>query len=153
MPDFDAIAQAVAARYAAAQVTPPAGLSNIRLATADLPQKLVVGRSTFRPVVLVFPDEGSLAPSSGYQRQGEIRFKVRFYLVRSVDLARETNALRRWLTVLVDQHKTSMQLGGLVTWCRTVGWRLALLPYAGVTFAGIELDVSVGTIEGWAVTA
>jgi len=153
MPDFDAIAAAIATRYAPAQVTPPAGLQNIRSSSADLPQAINSGRALLRPVVLVFPDQGELTPSSGGLRRGVSRWLVRFYLTISKDLPRETNALRKWLTVLVDQHKTSLQLGGTVVAVRTLSWRIALLPYAGRMYAGIELGVETITDDTWSPIA
>lgn len=147
MPDFNAIAEAVAARYAPGQVTPPAGLDNVRQATADLPQAI-----TKTPVVLIYPDSGELAPGNG-TRLGEHRFLARFYFGLTRNLERETNACRRWLTVLVDQHGAAAQLAGLVAVVRTVDWRIGQMDYAGKTYTGIELGLQVVTSEAWTPTA
>jgi hypothetical protein len=143
--DVDAISTALAARYAPAQVTPPAGLTNVRKATADLPQAL--GQM---PIVLVFPDSGALDTGSG-SRTGLHRFVVRFYFGLARNLARETNACRKWLTILLDQLKTggAVQLGGLADNCEVVDWRIGDLRYAGKIYAGVELGVNVTTSEGW----
>ncbi|HET7031111.1 MAG TPA: hypothetical protein VFI34_11415 [Candidatus Limnocylindrales bacterium] len=142
--DVDAISSAIAARYAPAQVTPPATLTNVRVATSDLPDELGP-----LPAVLVVPDSGSLAPGNG-TRVGEHVWLVRFYLDRVGDLPRQMNVLRRWVGVLVDQHRTGMQLGGLVVYVRTIGWAIRILPFQGSDYAGIELRLAVGTVEAWA---
>lgn len=147
MPDFDAIAAAVALRYAAAQVTPPAGMQNIRRSSADLPQALTVF-----PVVLVFPDAGTFDPGNG-TRIGTSSWIVRFYYSLARDLARETNALRKWLKVLVDQHLAGVQLGGIVVSTRTFTWKIGQMTYGGKEYSGIELGVAVVTSEPWTPTA
>lgn len=153
--DIDATAAAIAAKYAA--LTPPTGYQAVRLATADLPQHLTPGRGSDtvkpRPVVLVFPDQATLIPGSGQQRVTDARFLVRFYYAVQRDLARETNALRKWLTVLQDAHKQGLTLGGTVTYCRTVGWRIGTLRYADRDYSGVELQVAVGAAEPWSPTA
>lgn len=151
MPDMDAIAAAIAARYAAAAITanggPPAGLTNVRKSTADLPQAL-----SAMPAVLVFPDHGEL--DGGHQtRLGTHDFLVRFYFGVSRNLARETNACRKWLTILLGQHLAALQLGGLVVRVYVATWRIAALPYAGKTYTGIELGVRAVTSEPWSPTA
>lgn len=146
--DFDAIAAAIAARFAPGQVVPPGTLTNIRKATADLPQAL--GQM---PVVLVFPDQGAMDTGAG-TRAGLHEFIVRFYFGLTRNLARETNACRKWLSVLVDQLKTggAVQLGGLVANAEVATWRIGQLDYAGKTYSGIELRVRVTTTEGWTPT-
>lgn len=145
--DVDAIGQAIAARYAPANVTPPAGLTNVRKATADLPQAI-----TAVPIVLVFPDSGELAPGNG-TRLGNATWYVRFYFGVSRNVARETNACRRWLSVLLDQHRTVLALGGLVTAVRTVGWKVGLLDYGSKRYFGIELRIQVVTSEPWSASS
>lgn len=143
--DWQAISAALAARYAPAAVTPPAGLEQIRSSTADLPQEI-----TALPAVLVFPDSGAFDTGDG-TRAGLHRFLVQFYLTQTVDLSRETNRCQKWLGVLADQLRTggAVQLGGLVDNCELATWRIALITYAGMTHAGIELGVNVTTSEGW----
>lgn len=147
MPDFDAIAAAVALRYAAAQVTPPAGFTNVRLATADLPNAL-----TALPAVLVFPDQGSFETGNG-TRTGTHDFLVRFYLGAPKSLARDMVKLRKWLTVLVGQHLAGMQLGGLVVRVVINRWKIGMMTYGVVEYSGIELGVRVITSEPWSPTA
>lgn len=145
--DVDAIAVAVAARYAPAQVTPPVGLTNVRRSTADLPQAL-----NAMPAFLVFPDSGTLNPGNG-TRTGKATFLGRFYFGLARNLARETNALRKWLTVLLGQHSTGVQLGGTVVSIRTVSWKIGQMSYAGKEYSGIELGLEVVTSEPWTPTA
>lgn len=145
MTDFDAVSTALAARYAPGVVVPPAGLQNIRKSVSDLPQGL--GQM---PIVLVFPDAGALDTGDG-TRTGLHRFIVRFYFGLTRNLARETNACRKWLTVLADQLKAggAVQLGGLVANCELVTWRIGVMEYMGKRYSGIELGVDVTTTEGW----
>lgn len=143
--DVNAISTALAARFAPGQVVPPAGLTNVRKSTADLPQGL-----TQMPIVLVFPDSGALDTGGG-TRAGLHRFVVRFYFGLARNLARETNGCRKWLTVLLDQLKTggAVQLGGVVDNAEVADWRIGRMDYQGKTYAGIELGVNVTTSEGW----
>jgi len=153
MPDFDAIGVAIAARYAPAAITanggPPAGLTNVRKSTADLPQAI-----SAVPIVLVFPDHGELGSIAygGGTRAGEHDFRIQFLFGLTRNLARELNACRKWLTILVDQHKSSLALGGLVVNVRTLTWRLGTIPYQGKTYTGIELGVRAWVSEPWQPT-
>jgi len=149
MPDFDAIAVALAGRFSSANVTPPVGFQNIRVATADLP-----GQMTVLPAVLIFADNGDFQTGNG-QRQGGHQFTARFYLTEAGlgDLPRDMPVLRKWLTVLVDQYKLAAQLGGIVSSCRLMTWKIGIMDYAGVTYSGIEMGVHVVTNEGWAAVS
>lgn len=147
MPDYSAVAAAIAARYAPAQVTPPAGLVNVRSSSADLPQALDA-----LPCFLVFTDQGNLDPGNG-TRLGSSNFLGRFYFAEAGDLARSTNAIVKWLTVLVGQHLTSLQLGGLVVAVRTRRWKIGTMNYAGKDYDGLELGLEAITSEPWSPTA
>lgn len=147
--DVDAIAGAIATRFAAAQVTPPAGYANVRSSTADLPNQIAA-----TPAVLVFADSGTFSTGNG-TRTGLATFVVRFYFAPTIDGTREQAALRAWATVLVDQLRGAVQLGGLAGVARATvdAWRLGILRYGTVDYAGIELGLSVATTEAWAATA
>lgn len=148
--DYNAIAVALAARFAPAQVTAPATLHNIRLSTADIPNQLPGAL----PVVLVFPVEGTIETGGGTSLDSSTWF-VRFYYAQTGDLKRDSVALRKWLTVLVGQLRTSVQLGGL-TGVKTVkvsGWRLVILEYQGQFYSGIELTVDVRAEKTWLAVA
>lgn len=145
MPDFDVIGTALAAAYGPGQMTPPAGLEDVRGSSASLPNALN-GTSQ----VLVFPDSGTFA-SGGGSRLGLHVFFVRFYLRVTKDLNRETNECRKWLTVLTGRLRTAVQLGGTtsVVAARVVGWRIGSMRYGRITYTGVELRVEVETAEGW----
>ena len=147
MPDYDAVATALAARYAPGLMSPPSGQGALRLSTATLPQQASV-----LPAVYVFPDSGTLQ----YQpngRQGDAVFKLQFLYSMGVDMARDSVGLRKWLGVLIDQLRGATQLGGTVAAARVTAWRTAKITYGGDEFNGIELEVSVVTVEGWSATA
>lgn len=147
--DVDAIATALAGRFASGAVTPPAGYGNVRSSTADLPNQI-----SATPAVLVFADSGVFATGNG-TRTGESTYTVRFYFAPTLDGTREQAALRKWATVLVDQLRGAVQLGGLagVTRATVDAWSIGILRYGTVDYAGIELGVTVGTSEAWAAVA
>lgn len=145
--DVDAMATAIAARYAPGVLTPPAGLVDIRQATADLP-----GSITKVPVVLVFVEEGAFRVGGG-TRLGSHRWIARFYFGVTRNLERELNACRKWLKPLLDAHLVAIQLGGLVEVVRTDSYRIGQMDYAGRTYTGIELGIGLTTSEAWTPTA
>ncbi len=147
MTDFDAIGTALAARFAPAQVTPPATYTNVRSATADIPNQL-----SALPCVVVFPESGEFRTGNG-SRLGDHDFLVRFYYASTLDLTRDANALRKWATVLVDQLRLSVQLGGAVDRATVDAWTMGLQTYAGTTYSGIELRVHVVKSEAWVAVA
>lgn len=159
MPDFDAINTALVARFAAAQVTAPAGgYDTIRVATGNLP-----GQMTPLPTVLVFPDSGTMDQKMGGKRDSTNMFTVRFYYNQTGDAERDFPGLRKWLDVLCDQLALSVQLGGLtwtsadrqgeVTRVKVDGWKIGILTYANVQYSGIELTVSVVVNESMTMVA
>ncbi len=147
MPDFDAIAVALAARFAPAQVTAPTGYDPITISSGDLPESMYP-----TPCVLTFPETGTFRyfPS---KRDSTHIFTVRFYFNQTGDLERDMIALRRWLTVLVYQLKVATQLGGIVTGARVMTWKMGTLTYASTQFSGLELGVEVSVNEGWVAVA
>lgn len=147
MSDMLAIAAAVAGRYDAAQMTAPTGYDPIRYATHLPPNQMGP-----LPCVLVFADEGDWDAGNG-TRLGVHQFTVRFYYDQTLDLPRAQAALLSWLTVLGDQHKASITLGGTVVAVSTVSWKLGQMPYAGEDYVGLEFRVRVVTSEGWGATA
>lgn len=158
MPDYDAINTALVARFAPAQVTAPVGYRAIRTATGDLP-----GQMTPLPTVLVFPDHGTYDQKMGSKRDSTSVFIVRFYYNQTGDAERDYVGLRKWLDVLSDQLRASVQLGGLtwssgvrqgeVTRVKVDDWKIGILTYAGVQYSGIELNVSVVVNESMTMVA
>ena len=109
LPDFDAIGVALAARYAPAAVTPPAGgYVNIRSSSAYPTAALGP-----LPCVLVLPFEGTFESGNG-KREGSLDWKVRFYFAQTGTPEKDAKALLKWLTVLVDQTKAAVQLDAAV---------------------------------------
>lgn len=158
MPDFDAINTALVARFAPAQVTPPAGYRAIRLATGELP-----GQMTPLPTVLVFPTSGRYDQKAAGKRDSMNTFTVRFYYNQTGDAERDYVGLRKWLDVLSDQLRASVQLGGL-TWTSGVrqgevtratvdDWKIGILTYANTQYSGIELTVTVLVNESLSMVA
>jgi hypothetical protein len=145
--DFDAIATALAARYAPGLMSPPSGLGALRLSTATLPQQVTV-----TPAILVFPDAGTFEYGAS-TRQGEAMFRLQFFYSMGVDMARDSVALRKWAGVLCDQLRGAAQLAGIVASARVSSWKTAKLTYAGDEFNGIELDVTIVTTEAWTATS
>jgi hypothetical protein len=145
--DFDAVAVALAARYAPGVMSPPAGQAALRLSTATMPQQVTV-----TPVILVFPDSGTFEYGSS-TRQGDALFKLQFLYSMGVDMARDSVALRKWAGVLADQLRGAAQLGGIVASARVSGWRTVKITYGGDEFNGIELDVAIVTTEAWTATS
>lgn len=147
MPDITAISVALAARFAAGQVTPPAGLTNIRSSTASPPNQLPQ-----TPCVIAFPIEGDFRTGQG-TRLGAGQWIVRFYYAQTGDILRDSVALQKWSTVLVDQLKLAVQLGGIVARATVDHWKIGIVAYAGKDYSGIELNVEIVTTEPWAAVA
>jgi hypothetical protein len=147
--DFDVIGTALAARYAPAQVTPPTGYDNIRGSAVDLPNQMLP-----LPAVLVFLDAGTFRTGNGTRLGGHDWF-VRFYYNQTGDLERDMTALRKWNTVLADQLKASVQLGGSQYVARVTveSYQVGTMQYAKEDYSGIEYRVHVTTTEPWAATA
>lgn len=150
--DVGAIAEALAARYTAGALpATPAGADGIRSSSANIPNQLPA-----RPCVLVFPDQGALDAGGGI-RIGQLTWFVRLYYdeVGGGDLERDSDELRDWLSLFLDQHKAQVHLGlaATVQATRTTGYRLGVLRFAGVDYTGLELRVETITTEPWDATA
>lgn len=145
--DYLGDADAIAALYPS--LTPPAGLTAIREATARPP---TTPGST--PAVYVTLDESKLETGNGV-RAGVSVYLARFYFAEAADLARDSAALAAWATVLVDVLKDHVQLDGRtnVARCVTDGIKIGLLPYSGRFYAGIEQRIKLTTSEAWLGTS
>lgn len=144
--DTLAIAQALAARFAPAQVTPPTGLQNIRLSTERLPDLI-----SMPPTVLVFPPEEQFSYTPG-SRQSVQDWPIRFYQAQTSTAGRTVEELYAWRPVLIGQLLPNSQLGqsgsGGVAWAAIVAARIGALTYAEVEFNGIEMVARVRLAEG-----
>lgn len=144
---YDTIAAAIAARFAAAQLTAPTGYATIRSSTANAP-----GAIGPTPAVVVSLDQGEFDTGNSTRKGGQSWF-VRFYFDQTSDLERTEPAIRKWLDVLIGQLKASVQLAGIVDRCVIGAFRVGVLAYGGVDYTGAELTVYTATSEGWAATA
>lgn len=149
------IADALALRFAPANVTPPTGYRNIAASTARLQNNLANV-----PFVAIFPPEpGEIEVTiGGGRRVTVIPFRVRFHFDRaSGDLSKITTALYEWAEVLFDQLTTSSKLGlggapGVMKSTPTTGPGFAVLPYAGTEYDGIEWIVTVWYEDAYLMT-
>lgn len=143
--DVQAIAQALAARFAPANVTPPSGLQNIRVSTEYLPDFI-----TSPPTVLVFPPEEQFSYTPG-SRQSVQDWPIRFYEAQVTGPGRTVDRLYRWRSVLIGQLLDQTQLGESadgVAWVGIVAARIGTLTYGEVEFQGIEMVARVRLAEG-----
>lgn len=144
--DMQAIAQALAARFAPANVTPPSGLTNIRQSTEKLPDLIAMP-----PTVLVFPPEESFSYTPG-SRQAVQEWPIRFYERQVNGPGRTVEDLYRWRSVLVGQLLPNSQLGqsgsGGVAFAVIVSDRIGTLEYGGLQYQGIEMVARVRLAEG-----
>lgn len=143
--DVQAIAQALAARFAPANVTPPSGLQNIRVSTEYLPDFI-----TSPPTVLVFPPEEQFSYTPG-SRQSVQDWPIRFYEAQVTGPGRTVDRLYRWRSVLIGQLLDQTQLGESadgVAWVGIVAARIGTLTYGDVEFQGIEMVARVRLAEG-----
>jgi hypothetical protein len=146
-----AIADGLALRFAAANVTPPTNpvttvaYPNIRESTARLPNNL-----TAFPCVEVYPPapgESDMTYMSGLRRSEHL-FTVRFYLGKSSgDLERDMVALYLWWGVLIDQIHAAMKLGigPPVLKAIPMSSGIGIHEYGGIEYAVIELSVQITT--------
>ena len=146
--DYTAIATALAARYAAAQMTAPTGYSAIRLSTFQPPEDVPP-----LPCVIVFPPELGTFESGNGTRTGAHDWTVRLMYDQAGDLARQSAALLLWASVFVDQLKASVTLSGTVVTAVLTGYRIGFFSYADKMYAGIEGIVHIVTSEAWSATA
>lgn len=150
--DFNAIAQAIATRFSAANITPPSGEQDVRLATEALPQTVLL-----EPTVLVFPPEpgGVEFSYAASVRSGIAVYPVRFYLYKVRDNARNATLLLKWLGSLYDQLTGQVHLGlsSYVTHAVVRNIGVARMTYGGEEFDGIQLDVEVHFWEALSAVA
>jgi hypothetical protein len=141
--DLSAIASALADRYAADLIVPPAGYTDPGTATHQLPNAI-----TSTPTAVVFPPEGEFSYAV-MKRSGNLDFPVRFYIAPTADLPRATQAMYDWAGVLLDrlQGRYDLDLSPTVTHAVTSELRFGKLEYAGAEYVGVEFVVRVHTEE------
>jgi hypothetical protein len=146
--DFDAQGVALAARFSAANCPAPAGgYQAIRYASNYPPAAVTV-----LPCVLVLPSEGELQSGNG-KRESGAEWRVLFFYAQVGTPEKNYKALGKWLGVLVDATKASVQLGGTVETALVTGWSVKTLTWGDVEYDGIELGVHIEAHESWLATA
>ena len=144
--DVAAIASALAARFAAAAITPPSGYNDPATATHELPNAI-----TTTPTALVFPPEVNYS-YSGHKRSTNLIFPVRFYIAQTSDRPRGMAALYAWLGVLVDQLESQFDLGlssSGTTHAVILSSTAGTGEYAEKEYAVIEFEVGVHHESGY----
>lgn len=136
MADLLAIADAIAARYAA--------IPGIRLATGRPPNAVPV-----TPAVVVWPMSGDVTFSGG-RMLGVHDYRVALYYATATGdmpryLAGLSELLGPCLTALAGQAK--LGLAPTVTKALVTDWEAAVLTYAGAEYAGAQLTARVWTEE------
>lgn len=143
--DMTAIASAIATRFGAAAITPPAGYTDPGTAVWQMPTAI-----TSTPTAVVFPPEGTFSYAA-FRRSGNLEFPVRWYIAPTDDLPRATKKMYDWAGVLLDQLEAAyeLDLAPTVTHATVSGVRFGRLEYAGQEFTGIELAVFVHVEEAF----
>jgi hypothetical protein len=100
----------------------------------------------------VFLDDGDIEYFPG-KRDSTFSWVIRFYYNQTGDLERDSVALRKWATVLIDRLQGAVQLGGIVTSAHVTGFGVMLLGYAGIQYTGLEIRVEVITNDAWVAVA
>lgn len=142
------IADALATKYLAANLTAPTGYPAMRHSTARLPNAIPTS-----PWVLVMLPEGELTLGSG-QLDYSLEYHVLFHFAKHTgDLARDMTAMLAWIGVLVSATWSDMDLG--VTGIRkayTTNFKLAVFTYGGDEYYGWDITVVVDFYEAQAFT-
>jgi len=146
--DLTAIASAIAVRFAAAAITPPAGYTEPGTATHLLPNAIA---ST--PTAVVFPPEGEFSYNA-QMRTGNLVFPMRWYIADTSDMPRATDAMYAWGSVLIDQLESQydLDLAPIVTHAVIGILSFGKLEYADLEYSGIEYPVTVHIEEAFTPT-
>lgn len=141
-----AIAQALAARFAPGTMTVPSGLVDVVASTEVLPP--AIGAT---PTVLVFPPTERFSYSPGTRKSAQ-EWRVVFYLAQTGDVGAAITTLYQWHDVLIERLIGRVQLGqsgsGGVAHAELVGARTGRVTYNEAEYVGIELAIGVGLSEG-----
>lgn len=136
------IADALATKFLAANLTAPSGYPAIRHSTARLPNAIPTS-----PWVLVMPPDGEHVYGSGVVTR-ELTFKVRFHYAKHTgDLARDITGLLSWLGVLLAATDTQYTLGLTATQhvksALPAEHKFQVFVYGGDEYYGWEIDWKV----------
>lgn len=140
--DIDAIAEALALRYAS--LTPPTGEPAIRGSTSHPPNAL-----SGTPYIVVWTEGGEVTYGGGGIRQGETEFDVRFYLDIVGDLPRQMARTQKWIGVLLDatHGATKLTLAPVVDKAIPTTWTVDVFGYGDKRYEGISITVRVWTTD------
>lgn len=146
--DLTAIASAVATRFNATAITPPAGYNDPGTAVYELPSAI-----TTTPTAIVFPPDIELSHWAGYHRSANVDFIVRWYIA-PLETVRGTKAMYDWASVLLNQLQSQfdLDLTPTVTHAIVTGGRFGKLEYAGIEYFGMEVPVRVHVEEAFTPT-
>jgi hypothetical protein len=144
MSDLEAIAQAIATRFSATNVTPPTGYPAIVDSTEQLPNQIAN-----TPVVLVFPPEETMPGEGSRLLTIHQEWPVRLYLYQRADQPRRMTDLYKWRNSLYLQvmGQTHLGLPTYVAQARVTRIAIVGFEYAKVEYDGIELTVEVSIAE------
>lgn len=149
--DFKAVADAIAVRFGPTVVTAPSGETNVRLATAALPDAINV-----EPAVLVFPAEIDFGYGPSL-RKAVARFPVRFYIYKIRDENRNSTLILKWMTALYATiggqsdgaaHLTLSTYVNMAKMGNVVPGELIYPRDNGTRYHGLEWEVIVNLGEG-----
>jgi hypothetical protein len=143
------IADALATKYLAANLTAPTGYPAMRNSTARLPNAIPTS-----PWVLVMLPEGEVV--LGAQELNHLmEFHVLFHYAKHTgDTARDMTAMLSWIGVLLTATYADMDLG--VTGIRKAyptEYKLAVFTYGGDEFYGWDITVIVDFRENQTMVA
>lgn len=149
--NIDGIAVALASKFAGGLGLPTGITGDIAVATANPPNAVPE-----TPAVIVFADSGRLV-GGNQLRHGVHRFRVQFLLRLGVDVSRDEVELRQWLGdgtsdagLLYRLHPgAAIQLGGLVSRCAIIDWRIGVIVYNRDEYSGIDMTVEAVTDDPW----
>ena len=149
--DSYAIAEAIAARFSAANVTPPTGQAEPKVVTADLPESI-----SFFPTLLVLPPEMDDASyNASRSRTFALLYRVTLFLSRADGTGRRAKAIHDWTTALYGQLGGQIQLGlpTYVPLATVEHFRSGPVIYGGETYDGLTFDVNVRISESYTPVA
>ena len=148
--DSYAIASAIATRFSAANVTPPSGEEDPKVATAQLPEDV----SWFPTILVSTPQMDDANYNASRSRSFPLVYAVTLFLSRSDGSARNAKRVHDWVTALYGQLGGQIQLGLAYVALATVqGFRAGIVRYAGTDYDGITFEVVVQVSEAYTPVA
>ena len=147
--DFEAICDAIAARYAPGTLATPSGAQAMRASYGQAPHSMPA-----TPAVVVRPRDGEVILGSG-QVMGQHNIDVEFFLSKAPgDIERVETQRQKWLPYLLTATYGQLKLGlaGTVDKAIPMGWEFTELPYGGDSYYGIIVHLRVWTTETQALT-